>query len=154
MAFVNIAEKSKVTFSSISQWSNDDDFREIVTAEHNRDFSFHTNLEHNPWVKLDLGISFVLHNIVVHNRKTRCQDRAYTLQVAISNDDENYEIIHKGFAPFKEKIEFNLDNLKTARFVKLSIEGFNYFHLSKIEIFMLYSKYSYKRKYFIISKKG
>ena len=55
MSFVNIAEKSKVTFSSMSQWSTEDDCREIVTAEHNRNFSFHTDKEYNPWVELDLG---------------------------------------------------------------------------------------------------
>ena len=140
MSFVNIAEKSKVTFSSMSQWSTEDDCREIVTAEHNRNFSFHTDKEYNPWVELDLGANYVLHNIVVFNRKDDCQNRAYTLQVAISQDKVNYEIIHKGFMPFKEKIEFNLDSLKVARYVKLSIEGFNFFHLSKIEIFIDDSK--------------
>ena len=136
MSFVNIAKKAKVTFSSTSQWSTEDDCREIVTAKHNRDFSFHTALEYNPWVELDLGASYVLHNIVVFNRKNMCQDRAYALQVAISNDKVNYEIIHRGFMAFKDKIEFNLDSLKTARYVKLSIDGYNYFHLSKIEIFI------------------
>ena len=142
MSFLNIAKKSKVTFSSNSSCSTDEDSREIVTAEHNRDFSFHTDLEHNPWVELDLGSIYVLYNIVVFNRKDCAQERAYNLQVAISNDKVNYEIIHKGFIPFKEKIEFNLDNLKTARYVKFSIDGFNYLHLSKIEIFIDESKNS------------
>lgn len=143
MSFVNIAKNSKVTFSSMSKWSTDEDFREIVTAEHDRDYSFHTNLEHNPWVELDLGAIYVLHNIVVFNIKNKdYQDRANNLQVAISTDKVNYEIIHKGFIPFKEKIEFNLDSLKTARYVKLSIDDFNYFHLSKIEVFIDESKNS------------
>lgn len=142
MGIINIAKNSNVTFSSTSKWSTDNDCREIVTAEHNLDFSFHTDLENNPWVELDLGTSYVLYNIVVHNRKSFCKENAYTLQVAISNDKLNYEIIHKGFIPFREKIEFNLDNLKTARYVKFSIEGFSYFHLSKIEIFIDESKNS------------
>lgn len=142
MSFVNIAKNAKVTFSSTSQWSTDNDCKEIITAEHNLDFSFHTDLEHNPWVELDLGETYVLHHIVVFNRKKFCKEKAYTLKVEISNDKKNYDIIHKGFIPFQEKIEFNLDNLKTARYVKLSIEGFNYFHLSKIEIFIDESKNS------------
>ncbi len=142
MNFVNIAKNAKVTFSSISHWSNDDDYKEILTAEHDRNFSFHTSLEQNPWVELDLGSIYVLHNIIVFNRKDDCQDRAHTLQVEISNNKVDYEIIHKGFIPFKEKIEFNLNNLKTARYVKLSINDFNYFHLSKIEIFIDESKNS------------
>lgn len=140
MSFVNIAKNAKVSFSSTSHWSNDDDYNEILTGEHNRNFSFHTNLEHNPWVELDLGATYVLHDIVVFNRKDGYKERAYNLQVAISNDKLNYEIIHKGFIPFKEKIEFNLDNLKTARYIKLSIDDYNYFHLSKIEIFIDESK--------------
>ena len=142
MSFVNIAKNAKVTFSSMSHWSKDDDYKEILTAEHNRNFSFHTDLEHDPWVELDLGAIYVLHNIVVFNRKDGLQERAYNLQVAISEDKVNYEIIHKGFMPFKEKIEFNLDSLKTARYVNLSINDFNYFHLSKIEIFIDESKNS------------
>lgn len=142
MSLINIAKNAKVTFSSKSQWSTDDDYTEIVTAEHQRDFSFHTNKEQNPWVELDLGDIYVLHNIVVFNRKNSCQVRAYTLQVAISSDKKNYELIHKGFIPFKEKIEFNLASLKTARYVKLSLNSFDYFHLSKIEVLIDESKNS------------
>ena len=136
MSFVNIAKNAKVTFSSMSQWSTDEDYTEIITAEHGRNFSFHTDLEQNPWVELDLGAIYVLHNIVVFNRKNICQGRADTLQVAISNDKINYEIIHKGFMHFEEKVEFKLASLKTARYVKLSLNDFEFFHLSKIEVFI------------------
>lgn len=136
MSFINIAKKSKVTFSSMSQWSTDEDCMEILTAEHDRPFSFHTNIENNPWVELDLGAIYALHEIVVFNRKDMCQEKAYNLQVEISNDKINYEIIHKGFIPFKNKIKFNLNSIKTARYVKLSLDDYNYFHLSKIEIFI------------------
>ena len=142
MAFINIAKNATVTFSSKSQWSTDEDSSEIVTAKHNRDFSFHTNREYNPWVELDLGSSYVLQSIVVFNRKDVCQNIAYTLQVELSNDKVNYDLIHKGFLPFNEKIEFNLKGLKRARYIKLSINGFNYFHLSKIEVFIDDSKNS------------
>ena len=65
MSFMNIAKNSNVTFSSMSQWFTDEDFREIVTAEQDGDYSFHTGLEHNPWAELDWGDVYVLHNIVV-----------------------------------------------------------------------------------------
>lgn len=143
MGFINIAKNAKVTFSSTSQHSTDDDCKKILTAEHNRDYSFHTDLENNPWVELDLGAVYVLHNIVVYNIKNIVfQHRANKLQVAISEDKINYEIIHKGFIPFKDKFEFNLDSLKTARYVKLSINDYTYLHLSKIEIFIDESKNS------------
>ena len=46
---INIALTSTVTFSSITiSW--DDDKIEILTAEHNRDFSFHAKKEKNPYV--------------------------------------------------------------------------------------------------------
>ena len=143
MSLVNIAKNAKVTFSSTSKWSTDNDNKEIVNAEHNRDYSFHSDLEQNPWVELDLGTSYALDRIVVFNIKKKVyQIRANTLQVAISEDKLNYEVIHQGFIAFQEKIEFNLDSLKKARYVKLSLEGLNYFHLSKIEIYIDESKNS------------
>lgn len=46
--FINIAPNPTVTFSSVSEWSHVDDNREILTAEHDRDFSFHTKMRRIP----------------------------------------------------------------------------------------------------------
>lgn len=132
---INIALNSTVMFSSKSKWSHDDDEREIITAEHDKDFSFHTNKEKNPYVLLDLNNIYLIHSICIHNRRN-CQNRANTIKVEISVDNNEFEIIHSGFVYFSDKIEFNINNLKKCRYVKISLEDTEYFHLRKIEVFV------------------
>ena len=94
--FINIALNSTVTFSSISEWSHEDDKREILTAEHDKDFSFHTNNEKNPYVLLDLNNVYIIHSICIHNRRNY-QNRANKIKVEISLDNNEFETIHSGF---------------------------------------------------------
>lgn len=133
--FINIAPNSTVSFSSVSRWSNDDDEREILTAEHNRDFSFHTNNEKNPYVLLDLNNIYIVHSICIYNRRNY-QNRANKIKVEISLDNNEFDTIHSGFVYFPDKIEFNLNNLKKCRYVKISLDDTEYFHLRKIEVFV------------------
>lgn len=133
--FINIAPNSTVTFSSISEWSKDDDKKEILTAEHDRDFSFHTKNEKNPYVLLDLNNIYIINSICIYNRRT-CQNRANKIKVEISLDNNEFEIIHSGFVYFSDKIEFNLNNLKKCRYVKISLDDTNALHLRKIEVFV------------------
>lgn len=132
---INIALNSTVSFSSKSKWSYDDDQREILTAEHDRDFSFHTNNERNPWVLLDLNNIYIIHSICIYNRRN-LQNRANKIKVEISLDNHEFEIIHSGFVYFSDKIEFNLNNLKKCRYVKISLDDVEFLHLRKIEVFV------------------
>ena len=138
---INVALNSTVTFSSKSQWSHDDDEREILTAEHDRDFSFHTNNENNPWILLDLNDVYIIHSICIYNRRDY-QYRANKIKVEISTDNNQFEIIHSGFVYFSDKIEFNLNNLKKCRYVKISLDDIEALHLRKIEVFV--DKNAYK----------
>ena len=133
---INIAPKANVTFSSFSQWSKPDDAREILTAEHNRPFSFHTLEEEHPWIELDLQKKYPIQTIILYNRTDGFQFKAYSLNVQISSDKIEYEYIHKGFIVWNNKIEFNVDGRRIARFIKLSLSDKNYFHLHKIDVFV------------------
>lgn len=133
--FINIAPKSTVTFSSISVWSRDEDKREILTAEHDRDFSFHTDFEKNPYILLDFNDIYIVHSICIYNRRG-LQNRANKIKVEISLDNNKFEIIHSGFIYFSDKIEFNLNNLKKCRYVKISLDDTEALHLRKIEVFV------------------
>ena len=133
--FINIAPNSTVIFSSTSEWSHDDDKREVLTAEHNREFSFHTDNEENPYVLLDLNNDYIIYSIRIYNRRNY-QYRANKLKVEISLDNNEFEIIHSGFVYFSDEIEFNLNNLKKCRYVKISLEDIEYLHLRKIEVFI------------------
>lgn len=132
---INIAPNSTVTFSSTSEWSHDDDKREILTAEHGRDFSFHTDNEKNPYVLLDFNNIYIVHSICIYNRRNY-QNRANKIKVEISLDNNEFDIIHSGFVYFSDKIEFNINNLKKCRYLKISLEDTEYFHLRKIEVFV------------------
>lgn len=132
---INIAPNSTVTFSSMSKWSHDDDKREILTAEHNREYSFHTNTEKNPYVLLDFNDIYIIHSICIHNRRNY-QNRANKIKVEISLDNIEFEIIHSGFVYFSDKIEFNLNNLKKCRYIKISLDDTEALHLRKIEVFV------------------
>ena len=132
---INIALNSTVSFSSKSEWSHDEDQREILTAEHDRDFSFHTKNEKNPWVLLDLNNAYTIHSICIYNRRN-FQNRANKIKVEISLDNYEFEIIHSGFVYFSDKIQFNLNNLKKCRYVKISLDDAEFLHLRKIEVFV------------------
>ena len=132
---INIALNSTVSFSSRSVWSPDDDQKEILTAEHDLEFSFHTNNEMNPWVLLDLNNIYTIHSICIYNRRN-LQNRANKIKVEISQDNYEFEIIHSGFIYFSDKIEFNLNNLKDCRYVKISLDDAEFLHLRKIEVFV------------------
>lgn len=132
---INVSLDATVTFSSTSRWSTKDDAKEILTAEHNKDFSFHTECEKDPWIELDLKKSYVLEKITIFNRQKKVQERAYSISIQISNDKEEYDLIHKGFIAFKNSLSFDIGGLKAARYVKLQLDGYNYFHLQKIEVY-------------------
>lgn len=51
-------------------------------------------------------------------------------------DNNEFETIHSGFVYFSDKIEFNINNLKKCRYVKISLEDTEYLHLRKIEVFV------------------
>ena len=132
---INIALNSTVTFSSTSPWSHSDDKKEILTAEHDREFSFHTDFEQNPYVLLNLNDVYIVHSICIYNRRN-FQNRANKLKVEISLDNIEFEIIHSGFIYFSDKIEFNLNNLKKCQYVKISLDDTEALHLRKIEVFV------------------
>lgn len=133
--YINIAPYSTVTFSSTSEYSHDDDKREILTAEHDRDFSFHTDNEKNPYVLLDLNDTYIINCICIYNRRNY-QERANKIKVEISLDNKEFDIIHSGFVYFSDKIEFNINNLKKCRYIKISLDDTEYLHLRKIEVFV------------------
>lgn len=132
---INIALNSTVTFSSTSPWSHKDDNKEILTAEHNREFSFHTDFEQNPYVLLNLKDIYIIHSICIYNRRN-LQNRANKIRVEISLDNKEFEVIHSGFVYFSDKIEFNLNNLKKCKYVKISLDDTEALHLRKIEVFV------------------
>ena len=132
---INISKNSEVVFSSTSNYSNKEDSEEIIKFSNKKNYSFHTNRERNPWLLLDLKCIYPIEKIILFNRIDTCKERAYSIKVEVSLDKKVFKLIHKGFIAWDDYIEFNLSSLIYARYIKLSLDDFNYFHLAKIEIF-------------------
>lgn len=57
-------------------------------------FGFHTDVEDNPWWKVDLGALHVLDAIVVYNRLDAAQDRIRTLTICLSADGRSWTDVY------------------------------------------------------------
>ncbi|MGB8299236.1 MAG: discoidin domain-containing protein [Polyangia bacterium] len=94
---------------------------------------FHTNLETNPWLEIDLGKPTEIHSLYIRNRSDCGQERAVPLIVEASLDaatwrelvrhDTIFTIWNPTFAP------------TTARLVRLRIPRFSALHLEQVKVF-------------------
>ena len=133
-SLINIAPLAEVTISSKSKWSTDDDEREIVTAEHDRNFSFHTDLEESPWILVDLKRDYRISHIRILNRLDYCKEKAKSLRIEDSNDKENYNILSDMNEVWGDALDIPVKDIDI-RFLRFSLKEEQNFHLKKIEIF-------------------
>ena len=140
LKFVNISKNSIVTFSSTSNWSTPTDCIDIVNPDISKNFAFHTDIEEKPWILLDLHKKSLINKITISNRKDRYKERVYKLVIEYSNDKHIFNLIKSGFFPFNESLSIIFNKGIVARYIRISLDGRDYFHLSKIEIFSVISK--------------
>jgi hypothetical protein len=106
-------------------------------------FGFHTSLENNPWLLLDLRDSFVCYTIVCYNRLDAASDRISRLRCFCSSDGIDWKMIyeHDGRGPFggvDSKIPPLIISFRegiTLRYIKFDLNDYNYFHLDEVEIY-------------------
>jgi hypothetical protein len=97
-----------------------------------RELVFHTELERNPWVVIDLPEARPVHWLEVRNRSDCCQDRAVPLTVEVAGDDQQFATVAEQRTPFRVwQVAFAP---RRARQVRLRVEGTAYFHLEGITI--------------------
>lgn len=134
---INIAPLGKVEFSSTSKWTTKDDTTEILTFNHGRNYSFHTDLEDSPYVIIDLQKKYKVEKIRVTNRfGSSNHSRAKTLKIEGSLTKEFLsEPILKSCENWHEIIDVSLTG-QEIRYLKFSLNETNYFHLRLIEIFV------------------
>jgi hypothetical protein len=107
--------------------------------EPNGQAAFHTDLEDQPWIIVELGASYLIDTIIVHNRSDLCQERAESIAVALSADGVTFEDV---YAPSKPSIfgdgelalRIHVEPRSPARFVKLYLRERNFFHLECVQI--------------------
>ena len=106
----------------------------IVTGN----YSFHTEFDINPWWLVDLLAIMPITKIEVFNRRSG-EERAYDIDILVSNDFLSWEVIHSNKAPFGGAYDGNIliykaNNIK-ARYVRIQKRSEGYLHLDQLKVF-------------------
>lgn len=94
---------------------------------------FHTACSSDQWVTIDLGRVEVIHAVNVFNRSDCCQARASLLRLEISQDGDKFDRVDRRKSSF-ENWEVEMPPTPV-RFVRLTNESANCFHLSEVEVY-------------------
>jgi hypothetical protein len=113
----------------------------VLVDDGDYNFGFHTDEEDRPWWRADLNRPYPLSYIVVYNRRDGFQEKARTLLVECSVDGREWLTIHSGVIYFGDGVNappfvLPLQGKLWAKHLRLSLQERNYFHLSKIEIWV------------------
>lgn len=141
---INVALNKKACQSSLSRWSRPDESSCALNGNKTGNFSFHTDMETNPWWQVDLEGLYCLTEIVIYNRESKgnaLADRANSMAVFISQDGMQWEQLYGGGKPFggvldQAPLVVDADG-KNARFVRLQLQEMNYLHLDQVEVYAL-----------------
>lgn len=133
---VNVAAGKRAWQSSLSRYSVGNDAERALDDAVEVDYAFHTEREDNPWWMLDLGESFLVERIVLGNRRRTCQENARTLVVEVSLDQHHWLILHAGTLYWGARMCLELAGNIPFRYLRLSLRERQYFHLSKVEVWV------------------
>ncbi|ELH8770734.1 discoidin domain-containing protein, partial [Campylobacter jejuni] len=135
---LDIAIDKKAFQSSLSRWSKTNDPQRAIDSNlESVDYAFHTNLENSPWWMVDLEKEYAIEIIRIFNRIYCFHEVARKLTIEISKDGKTWLLIHKGLSSFLKagiECEVVLPIPMKARYVKISLDGKGYLHLSKIQV--------------------
>jgi hypothetical protein len=104
----------------------------LVDGDHDT-LGFHTNIDPQSWVVIDLGAVKKFDKIVVYNRADGFEERAVPLKVEVSNDNVTWTQIAERKTTFDKWSAKNLH--AEGRYVRLKNTPPNYFHLAEVEIY-------------------
>jgi hypothetical protein len=94
---------------------------------------FHTLLEDNPWLIVDLGKETEIGKVRVKNRPDCCQDRVIPLNVEVPDGQGGWRLICQRRAPFSSWACEPKD-VRT-RQLRLRVPGRTTFHLQQVQVF-------------------
>lgn len=131
---INIAPKAICTQSS--SWLNRPCL-ERMSGNRTGSYSFHTELEHEPWLKLEFQDLCDINQIVVYNREDTCQSRAFNLNIYSSVDNCNWTLVHENSAPYGGTYTDPLNVMCAIKAKQLlfRLRGTDYLHLDKVEVY-------------------
>ena len=135
---VDLAPLGEASQSSLSKYSKPDDAQRAVQNV-GAAFAFHTEREANPWWRLDLKDPYPVAWIVVHNRP-RFEAKAASLVTEISQDGVDWRVLHRnpgifGSGQGGDPLVIAVPEGMNVRFVRLSLEAEEMFHLSRVQAF-------------------
>jgi hypothetical protein len=130
----------KAEQSSLSSWSKPDDAQRAV-QKGEWDFAFHTEKEQNPWWELTLDRPNFVEYIVLHNRKSMCQERSRKLSVEVF-DGEKYHQIYQGDLLFGSEpnglpLILPVKYPKKIEKIKITLLAKEFLHLSRVNVLSL-----------------
>ncbi len=110
----------------------------LLNAQDGQDvLAFHTQLEPDPNVVIDLKRAMEIVGVVILNRaddRPDIEDRAASLAVWLSDDNVNWRCVWK--AGSAEPIwSFALNQPERARYVKIGLRDTNFLHLKRVRIY-------------------
>ena len=99
-------------------------------------FGIHTNVENNPWVKVDLGAMHPIHEVRVHNRGDAYESEIIPLALQLSDDDITYADVEERKEVFTRDHPWvvKLDGIQ-ARYVRIYMPKEGYIALTEIEVY-------------------
>ncbi len=104
----------------------------LVDGDHDN-LGFHTNLDPQSWVTIDLGAVKKFDKVVVYNRADGFEERAVPLKIEVSKDNVKWTQIAERKETFDKWTARNLH--AEGRYVRLKNTPPNYFHLAEVEIY-------------------
>ncbi len=131
---INIGPEAVCTQSS--SWDNRYSVERMAGIKTGR-FSFHTMLEHQPWLKMAFDDLREINEIIVYNREDSCQHRARNINIYASTDGDTWDLIHENSTPFGGVFS---DPLRVtcalqAKYLLFKLRDNTYLHLDQIEIY-------------------
>lgn len=91
---------------------------------------FHTQLENEPWLRIDLGAEHAISRVDLQNRQDCCQDRAVPLAIELSRDGSQFHTVSERREVFDElHVKFPRER---ARYVRLRVLRQSALHLERV----------------------
>jgi hypothetical protein len=136
----NIALGKPALQSSICRWSRFEDCRLDAEGGNNGDlsvgYSFHTDLEQNPWWTVDLTAIYALSRLVIYNRKDLSK-RLQCFEVMLSVDEGSWQTIYQSPEQVDPGpiISIALTDQPAGRFIRVQLPHKGMLHLVEFEAY-------------------
>lgn len=139
---VNISPYALCSTSSVSEWDKQRTGHPLDGASTSDRFSFHTALEEDPFIIIDLQHEFAVTGIKVYLR-SQFTEKSLPLRILISANRESwFEIKRVNEVSLLIEIPIDASELAPFRYLKIERIGYGYLYLSSVNIFC-------KRAYFL-----